>query len=103
MAYALVALVIVGVWLFCLFDVITTEEREVRHLPKFGWFLVTLFGFLPGAVLWLGFGRPRPEAAARQGVLWPSGAASAGPAPRGPDDDPEFLRALDRRLHGEDD
>ncbi|POM25532.1 hypothetical protein BTM25_41800 [Actinomadura rubteroloni] len=96
MAYALVALVIVGAWLFCLFDVITTEEGEVRRLPKFAWFVVTLFGFLPGALLWLAFGRPR----VRPRVLTPS--LGGGYGPKGPDDDPEFLRDLDRRLRGDD-
>ncbi|MBW8485046.1 hypothetical protein [Actinomadura parmotrematis] len=37
--------------------------------------------------------------------LPPGGAANAAgppPGPKGPDDDPEFLRDLDRRLRGED-
>ncbi|WP_018654716.1 PLDc N-terminal domain-containing protein [Actinomadura flavalba] len=105
MAYVLLALVIVGVWLFCLFDVITTDEGEVRHLPKFGWFLVTLLGFLPGAVLWMAFGRPRPVDGDRENVLWPPAApgGASSPPPRGPDDDPDFLRDLDRRLRGDED
>ncbi|MCW2899722.1 MAG: hypothetical protein JWO67_1987 [Streptosporangiaceae bacterium] len=102
MLYVLLALVALGVWLFCLFDVLTTDEAEVRSLPKFGWFLIVLLGFWLGAVLWMAAGRPRQPAdpAAR---TWP-GADEQIPRdlPRGPDDDPEFLRNLDRRLHGDD-
>ncbi|GAA1525716.1 hypothetical protein GCM10009678_03870 [Actinomadura kijaniata] len=95
MAYALLALILVGVWLFCLFDVLTTDEADIRLLPKFGWFLAVLLFSLPAAVLWLVLGRPRrPEPATQEGP--PPGA------PKGPDDDPDFLRDLDRRIHGED-
>ncbi|MFG1998807.1 PLDc N-terminal domain-containing protein [Spirillospora sp. NPDC048911] len=97
MAFVLLVLILVGVWLFCLFDVLGTDETDVRHLPKFGWFLVVLLGFLLGAAAWLSLGRPRrtPEEA-----LWPPPGASGGP--KGPDDDPAFLRDLDRRLRDDE-
>ncbi|WP_344948632.1 PLDc N-terminal domain-containing protein [Actinomadura miaoliensis] len=101
MAYVLLALVLVGVWLFCLFDVLSTDEGEVRHLPKFGWFLIVLLSAFPGAGLWLALGRPR-----RPLVGTPGGALGGAPrpdAPKGPDDDPAFLRDLERRLRGGDD
>lgn len=113
MLYALLALIVLGVWMFCLIDVLTTDEGQVRGLPKFGWFLVVLLGFEIGAVLWLVFGRPRRPALARQygaddslesmtrHPSW-SPAGAHREAPRGPDDDPEFLASLDRRIRGED-
>ncbi|WP_433329619.1 PLDc N-terminal domain-containing protein [Spirillospora sp. CA-294931] len=99
MAFVLLALIMVGVWLFSLFDVLGTDEAEVRHLPKFGWILVVLLGLLPGAVLWLMLGRAR-TGASRQGPRHASGPL--GTAPKGPEDDPAFLRDLDRRLRGEE-
>ncbi|HEX2316091.1 MAG TPA: PLDc N-terminal domain-containing protein [Thermomonospora sp.] len=100
MLYVLLGLITVGVWLFCLFDVLTTDENDVRLLPKFGWFLLVLLGFLVGSALWLLAGRPRVPAG-------PSGPRPPSPGPRpapprGPDDDPDFLRGLDRRIRGED-
>ncbi|MFI0352426.1 PLDc N-terminal domain-containing protein [Actinomadura sp. 9N407] len=101
MAYVLLSLILIGVWVFALFDVLTTDESGVRHLPKFGWFLVVLLGLLPGALLWLALGRVRgPEG--RQ-VAGPSAGAPGSPGPsaeppKGPDDDPAFLRDLERRL-----
>jgi hypothetical protein len=98
MAYVLLSLILIGVWLFALFDVLTTGESSVRHLPKFGWFLVVLLGFMPGAVLWLALGRAR-------GAGGPGGRQDARPLPgppaeppKGPEDDPDFLRELERRL-----
>jgi hypothetical protein len=102
MFYVLLALIALGVWLFCLFDVVTTDEADVRHLPKFGWFLIVLLGFWLGAGLWLAFGRPR-QAPAPEARAWDD---STGPddheQARGPDDDPDFLRDLDRKIRGDE-
>jgi hypothetical protein len=99
MFYVLLALLALGVWLFCLFDVLTTDEAALRHLPKFGWFLIILLGFWVGALLWTAFGRPR-----RPAEVWsnPSAESDQRDLPRGPDDDPDFLRNLDRHIRGED-
>ncbi|ADG87004.1 membrane protein [Thermobispora bispora] len=95
-------LVLLAFWLFCLFHVITTPWHEVRNLPKAAW--VIIVALLPGlgGLLWLLFGRPQAPA-------WHDPAAGAGwreqpqpGRPIGPDDDPEFLRSLDRRLRGEE-
>jgi hypothetical protein len=100
-------------WLFCLFDVLTTDEVDVRRLPKFGWFLIVLLTMNFGSIAWLLFGRPRDPRIEleRRGLERTSerGSARTPPAepvsldlPRGPDDDPDFLKSLDRRIRGED-
>lgn len=107
---AVLVLVALGVWLYCLFEVLSTNEGDARHLPKFAWFLIVLIGFDIGAIAWIVFGRRRGFVTADV-TAWPpdfllSGDGSqqepAAPAPLGPDDDPEFLRQLDRRLRGDD-
>ncbi|WP_447003512.1 PLD nuclease N-terminal domain-containing protein [Saccharothrix isguenensis] len=45
-------------WLFCLIDVITTDEGAARNLPKIGWLLIVLFFPLVGSLVWLVAGRP---------------------------------------------
>ena len=107
---AVLVLVALGIWLYCLFEVLSTNEGEARHLPKFAWFMIVLLGFDLGAIAWLVFGRLRGFVTA--GVsAWPpdfllaNGGArreQGAPAPLGPDDDPEFLRQLDRRLRGDE-
>jgi hypothetical protein len=47
-----------GLWLFCLVDVVTTEDGDARNLPKFGWLLIVLFFPLVGSIVWLVAGRP---------------------------------------------
>jgi uncharacterized membrane protein YbhN (UPF0104 family) len=107
---AVLVLVALGVWLYCLFEVLSTNEDDSRHLPKFAWFMIVLLGFDLGAIAWLVFGRRRGFVTADV-TAWPpdfllsgeGGRTETGaPPPMGPDDDPEFLRQLDRRLRGDD-
>jgi hypothetical protein len=81
------------VWMLALVDAITAEESAVRHLPKMVWIGLLLISADVGAVLWFLAGRPRR----------PRRPPSARRSPRGPlspDDDPEFLRSLDRERRG---
>jgi hypothetical protein len=107
---AVLVLVALGVWLYCLFEVLSTTEGDARHLPKFAWFMIVLLLFDLGAIAWLVFGRRRGYVTADVSA-WPPDFLMSGdggpqepdtPAPLGPDDDPEFLRQLDRRLRGDD-
>jgi hypothetical protein len=46
-------------WLYCIYDVITTDEAIIRHLPKIVWLLIVIFLFELGSILWLALGRPQ--------------------------------------------
>jgi hypothetical protein len=92
-------LALLAFWLYCLFDVITTPEEDSRNLPKFLWVVIVVLLFAVGGVFWLLLGRPRAQRA------HPTATAEGPPppgAPRGPDDDPDFLKDLERRLKEED-
>lgn len=67
------ALVLLLVWVFALFDVIASPADQVRNLPKVLWLLIValLGGLLVGPVLWFIAGRPRPD-----------GVGSARPKPQ---------------------
>ncbi|KQX61616.1 PLD nuclease N-terminal domain-containing protein [Angustibacter sp. Root456] len=72
---------------YCLIDLWQADRERVRLLPKPVWVLLILVIPLIGGVAWLLAGRP--EAMGRDG------AGRRGPQPpRGPDDDPDFLRGL---------
>jgi len=46
-------------WIYCIYDVITTDEALVQHLPKLVWLLIVVLLADLGSLLWLAFGRPR--------------------------------------------
>ncbi|WP_214109088.1 PLDc N-terminal domain-containing protein [Acrocarpospora catenulata] len=84
-----IGLVLIGLWVYCVLDVITTQRSDVRTLPKLLWLVVVLLLPLAGSLLWLIAGRPRG-----------SRESTAPPAPPrvvNPDDDEEFLRQLRQR------
>lgn len=99
---------------YCLLDIARSPREHFVALPKPLWFLVVLFLPILGSVMWLIVGRPE-VAASRPGGSGGSGAGRGasprggdGPSggsrarrpdpPRGPEDDPEFLRAIEERL-----
>mgnify|MGYP001551209469 FL=1 len=97
-------LLLLALWLFCLVDVIITNEYACRNLPKLLWLLIVLV--LPdiGSLLWLILGRPQ---GARSGIT-PASTTTRGSDPRGssrsahvtnPDDDEEFMAQV--RLRAE--
>lgn len=96
----LVGLALLAFWLYCLFDAITTPDEEARNLPKLLWVVIVLLMPLAGGVFWLLLGRPNGSPAPR-GPL-PQERSPRPEAPKGPDDDPDFLRDLDRRLRDEE-
>ena len=58
----LLSLVVLGLWIFCLIDVITTDESVCRNLPKTMWVLLVLFLPAVGSLAWLIAGRPQAPA-----------------------------------------
>ena len=106
--YILGAIAVFAFQLYCLLDAITAEPMTIRNLPKMVWVLLVLLFPLLGGLAWMLAGRPKDA------TLRPGGRRSAQrrrpstgnrlpSAPRGPDDDPDFLRRLDRRRFDEDD
>ncbi len=127
---ALFALFMTGFWLYCLTDAVLTPAAECRGLPKPAWVAIITVTFIGGAIAWLIMRRSVRGSSARSltppppwdpddegSVLserWtdaddavarhPAGRAritdAALAAPKGPDDDLDFLRMLDRVIRG---
>ena len=89
------------VWLYCLYDVLTTDDALIRHLPKIGWFLIVLLLADLGSILWLCLGRPRltQVRSTRPAHTAPShaGSAWAVPDPTGLDDLHPIVREREER------
>lgn len=55
---AVVGIGLLVLWIYCLYDVITTDAAIVRNLPKVVWLVVVLLLADIGSILWLALGRP---------------------------------------------
>ena len=120
---ALFALFMTGFWLYCLTDAVLTPARDCPGLSKRAWVAVIVVTFIGGAFAWLIARRPARDSARvvtpmpywheheAGNEVWTDAddAAARHPAGRGkvtdhpaaqkgPDDDPEFLRALGQTI-----
>jgi hypothetical protein len=122
LACVLFALVTVGVVMPCVIDAATSPPWAVRTLARRDWLLIIVLCSVFGCIAWLIAGRPRraPLRRATVGGMGPEEAFRRHPAgraldpetyamlhpdvidylpgPTGPDDDPEFLMELERRI-----
>jgi hypothetical protein len=87
-----VGLVLLGLWVYCLCDVIATDSSLTRHLPKFTWLFVVIILSFVGCVLWLILGRPE-RAGWRPGDTTVRRPFSTRFTVRGPEDDPAYRPA----------
>src|SRR5215831_5378703 len=74
---ALLALFMVGFWLYCLTDVILTPAAECRGMSKSAWIVVITVTFIGGAVAWL---------IVREPLRFPAASPTSAPHPDDPDD-----------------
>jgi hypothetical protein len=87
---------------YCVLNVITTPESQVRNLPKLLWLALVILLPLIGGIAWLVAGRP--QSVARPGGLpykgnrgFPEYDRPGRAAAQNPDDDEAFLRGLRER------
>ncbi|WP_236671641.1 PLD nuclease N-terminal domain-containing protein [Streptomyces sp. 7-21] len=100
MLRVLLFLVPIALAVYALVDCISSKDEEVKHLPKLVWILLIVVAWLIGPLAWIAVGRDR---------AFPWRVATAGgPGGRGrggwvaPDDNPEFLRSLERQRREEE-
>jgi hypothetical protein len=105
LADGVLGMLLVALWIFCVIDVITTDEVLIRNLQKTLWLIIVILLFDIGAILWLIAGRPWEQGASRRPAA-PGGPTSAFPeydrpgrlAATNPDDDEAFLRQVRERV-----
>ena len=125
LACALIVLFSVGFVLPCMLDITTTPDTEFVTFGKGTWLLIAGAFWVFGAAAWLIAGRPQRPAFLRRSnpygphgfgqteafLRHPAAQGAAGyaepfsslasivtPRPVGPDDDPDFLLELGRRI-----
>ena len=77
---------------YALFSCIQTPDEDVPHLPKLVWIVLIVFVPFVGPIVWLLMSRTQ-GGGGREAVVRPSQPVSR---PLAPDDDPDFLKSLDR-------
>ncbi len=82
----LIIVLLVYAWI----EISQSKPHQVRQLPRWAWALIVIFPLF-GPALWLIFGRPNGSEVVQ---------TQPKPRPRvvAPDDDPDFLRSLRKRL-----
>jgi len=89
-----VGLALLVLWIFCILDVISTEEVLCRNLPKYVWLLIVIILPDVGSIAWLLLGRPAGAGfrlGSQVGVYKPQKRAI------GPEDSPDFLASMERK------
>ncbi|NBE56854.1 PLD nuclease N-terminal domain-containing protein [Streptomyces boluensis] len=87
----LLILVPLALSIYAFIDCITTDEQEVRYIPKPLWAILVLLFPLVGSISWLIVGKDRTVRRPARGG-WVA-----------PDDNPDFLRTLKKDEPDEDD
>ena len=54
----LIPVLLLALWVYCIFDVIASDDVLVRNLPKGVWLILVLILPLIGSLAWLLLGRP---------------------------------------------
>ncbi|MFB8418162.1 PLD nuclease N-terminal domain-containing protein [Streptomyces albidoflavus] len=97
MLRVLMILVPLALSIYAFIDCITTDEKDIKHIPKPLWAILVLLFPLVGSISWLIVGKdratagPGPLAGRRSGGGWVA-----------PDDNPDFLKSLKDEGKGPD-
>jgi hypothetical protein len=98
-----------ALWIYCLLDVIMTDESRIRNLSKGTWVFVVLVTSVVGAVAWLVAGRPEGPArglpykgnTGRPSSAYPEYDRPGRFVPTNPHDDEAFLKQVRERAESQ--
>ena len=85
MLRVIVPLLSLALTIYALVDCVQTPDDRVQHLPKLFWIVLVILIPWVGPAVWLIAGRQRSA---------PPNRRTGRQGPKGPEDDPEFLRGL---------
>ncbi|WP_028045130.1 PLDc N-terminal domain-containing protein [Cellulomonas sp. URHE0023] len=97
----LVVLALLGLTIYCLFDILRSTRDERLGVHPVLWILLVLVVPVLGALVWLGVRWSRRTAYAEISDTPPTSRPERLRSPA-PDDDPEFLRRLDEERRRND-
>ncbi|MCW2848894.1 MAG: hypothetical protein JWR90_2868 [Marmoricola sp.] len=94
-------LLVMALWVYCLVEVISSDEGAIRNLPKVPWLLIVLLFPFAGSVAWLVAGRPQnaPGRSRYERAVpeFPEYDRPGRAAATSPEDDEQFLKKVRER------
>lgn len=90
MTRVLPTILLLAFTVWCLVSIVQAPDGALRNLPRWAWIVLVLLFPLVGGVAYVLAGRPLTSVEDHRG----SPGTSRRPAPRGPDDDEDFLKGL---------
>ena len=92
------AIAIFALWVYCILDVIATDEALMRNMPKLFWLIIVIILPTVGSLAWLLLGRPT-DAGYMPGDTNPRPVTRGKemPRPLGPEDSTEFMSGMSDR------
>ena len=80
--FLLVYVLPIALTIYAIADISRTDDSNIKLLPKWAWVLISLFVGVVGPIAWLIAGKTRYRRPPKKS------------GPKGPDDDPDFLKGL---------
>ncbi|MCW2748432.1 MAG: hypothetical protein JWP10_1574 [Nocardioidaceae bacterium] len=90
---------VLALWIFCLIDVITTDESLCRNLAKVWWLVIVFLFPAVGSIAWIVAGRPQaaPNLPYRGNTGFPEYERPGRFEGASPESDEDFLRQVRER------
>lgn len=100
LGFGAVGLFLLALWLYCIYNVITTDDASCRNLPKTLWLIIVILVPTVGSIMWLIAGRPvesRPVRPTTRPSAFPEYERPSRYVATDPAADEEFLRRCRER------
>jgi len=92
----LLVLAVIGLAVYSLADLAGTRNDQTGGIPKWFWAIIIILVPAIGPLAWIVFRRTGSTPSAGPGPVRGASGPRRGGGPVAPDDDPEFLRRLER-------
>ena len=97
----LFSLIVLVAMVFALVDIITRDNWQVKHLPKFAWVMLVIFLPFVGTILWFAIGREYPASGSGRTISWGADAVPVRPVPSDSRSTEQQLADLEREVEYE--
>ncbi|MEO7804941.1 MAG: PLD nuclease N-terminal domain-containing protein [Actinomycetota bacterium] len=89
-------LLLLALWIYCIFDVISTDEVLIQNLPKMVWLILVIILPSIGSIVWLVIGRPYGQGFRPGGAAPPRRPMSTHEHRAiGPEDSPRYIAEIE--------